>query len=139
MKYVKKYNDAHYKLKNKDNKKINYVLSNSPDMIYKSTMIGESSLEFDVEFAINKIKNKFKQEDVKRLFSDELLEWIDPDWSDKYDSEHDWYNDHNNGEIQDIIIEQIINWYVKEYGKISVNDEIKLKDRIKKEYDILKY
>jgi hypothetical protein len=101
--------------------------------------LSESNVEFDVEFAITKIKDKFSEDEVNILFDNELLEWVDPDWSDEYDSEYDWYVEHNNGEAQDVVIDQLIDWYMKEYGEISVDEQIELKDRIKKEYDVLNY
>lgn len=97
------------------------------------------SSQFDVEFAIAKIKEKFTDDKVASLFDNEVLEWVDPDWSDNYDSEYDWYMDHNNGEAQDVIIDQLIDWYMKEHGKIPVGEQIKLRDRIKDEYDVLNY
>ena len=97
------------------------------------------STQFDVEFAITKIKDKFTEDEVCSLFDNEVLEWVDPDWADDYDSEYDWYIDHNNGEAQDVVIDQLIDWYMKEHGKISVDEQIELKDRIKEEYDALNY
>ena len=93
--------------------------------------------EFDITFAMSKIKEKYSEEEVAEIFDNEILEWVDPDWEDEYESEYDWYIDHNNGEAQDVVIEQIINWYRSEYKKeLSDNEYLKLFDEIKSHYGI---
>lgn len=98
----------------------------------------DSSEEFDIDFAMSKIKEKFSEEEVVAMYDEELLEWVDSSWEeDGYDSEYDWYVDHNNGEAQDVVITQIINWYKKEYNKdLSIDDHSDLFDEIKSEYGI---
>jgi hypothetical protein len=69
-----------------------------------------------------------------------ILEWVPSDWEDEDESEYDWYMNHNNGEAQDVIIEQIIDWYKKEFNKqLSPDDEIKLFKAIKSNYSIIDY
>ena len=99
------------------------------------------STEFDIEFAITKIKDKFTEEQVIDMFDNEVLEWVDDDWADEYDSEYDWYIDHNRGEAQDVIIDQLVDWYDKEFGNNSLTQDNKsdLIDRIKEDYDALNY
>lgn len=93
--------------------------------------------EFDITFAMSKIKEQYSEEKVAEMFDNEILEWVDPDWEDEYESEYDWYMDHNNGEAQDVIIEQIINWYRSEYKKeLSDNEYLELFDEIKSHYGI---
>jgi hypothetical protein len=92
---------------------------------------------FDLEFAMSKIKEKYSEYEVAEMFDNEILEWVDPDWEDEYESEYDWYMDHNNGEAQDVIIEQIINWYRSEYKKeLSDNEYLELSDEIKSHYNL---
>lgn len=107
------------------------------DILNKS----ESIEEFDLEFAMSKIKEKYSEMDVAQMFDEELLEWIHPEWEDDgYESEYDWYMNHNNGEAQDVVIESIINWYKKEYSKkLSPDDEVTLFKSIKSHYDTLDY
>ena len=95
---------------------------------------------FDLDFAIGKIKEEFDEDKVVQMFDEEVLEWVDSDWEDDYESEYDWYVDHNNGEAQDSVITQIINWYKKEFDKtLSIDEHSELFDSIKSEYDCLNY
>ncbi len=97
----------------------------------------ESKEEFDLEFAMAKIKEKYSEMDVAKMFDEELLEWVDPDWEEEYESEYDWYMDHNNGEAQDVVIEQIINWYKGEFNKkLSIDEYSELFDEIKDHYNL---
>lgn len=97
----------------------------------------ESVEEFDLDFAMSKIKEEYSEEKVTEMFDEELLEWVDPDWEDDYESEYDWYIDHNNGEAQDVVIEHVINWYRKEYDKkLSSDDYAQLFDEIKSHYNL---
>jgi len=104
---------------------------------YKKFNESESSEEFDLDFAMSKIKEKYSEMDVAEMFDQELLEWVDPDWEEEYESEYDWYMDHNNSEAQDVVIESIINWYKKEFNKkISSDDYSQLFDEIKSNYNL---
>jgi hypothetical protein len=107
------------------------------DILNKS----ESIEDFDLEFVMSKIKEKYSEMDVAQMFDQELLEWIHPEWEDDgYESEYDWYINHNNGEAQDSVITQIINWFKKEFDKNLIIDEhSELFDAIKSEYDCLNY
>lgn len=97
------------------------------------------SSTFDIDFAITKIKEKFTEDFVTSRFDEEVLEWVDSDWKDEYGSEYDWYVDHNNGEAQDVVIDEIIDWYQSEHGSISVDEQIELKKKIQEEYECLWY
>ena len=92
-------------------------------MRYLKKFNENSESDFDLEFAMSKIKENYSEEKVAEMFDEELLEWVDPDWEEDYESEYDWYVDHNNGEAQDVVIEQIIDWYKKEYSKSLSDDE----------------
>jgi len=117
---------------------------------YKSNITEDDAVEddtfeeyddyFDLDFAIAKIKDHFDEDKVIGMFDDEVLEWVDTDWEDEYESEYDWYVDHNNGEAQDSVITQIINWYKKEFNKtLNTDEHSELFDAIKSEYDCLNY
>lgn len=93
---------------------------------------------FDLELAITKIKEHFSEESVCQMFDEEVLEWVDDDWSDESESEYDWYMDHNNGEAQDVVIDQIIDWYKKDH-ELDSNSTSTLIDEIKSEYNCLNY
>jgi hypothetical protein len=108
--------------------------------IDKHSMLKENLETFDLQFAMAKIKEHFDEDKVIGMFDDEVLEWVDSDWEDEYESEYDWYVDHNNGEAQDSVITQIINWYKKEFNKtLSIDEHSELFDAIKSEYDCLNY
>lgn len=97
----------------------------------------ESVEEFDLDFAMSKIKEEYSDMDVAKMFDEELLEWVDPHWEDEYESEYDWYMDHNNGEAQDVVIEHIINWYRKEFNKeVKDEDFSELFNEIKSHYNL---
>lgn len=97
------------------------------------------SEDHNLEFAITKIKEHFDKDTVTEMFDNELLEWVDSDWEeDGYESEYDWYIDHNNGEAQDAIITQIIDWYSIEFKKkLNMDQHCELFDSIKLAYDCL--
>jgi hypothetical protein len=96
-----------------------------------------SESDFDLELAMTKIKEKYADEKVAEMFDEEILEWVDENWQDNYESEYDWYMDHNNGEAQDVIIEQIIDWYKKEYNKeLSIDEYSELFDEIIDHYSL---
>jgi hypothetical protein len=97
----------------------------------------EDKEEFDINLAMSKIKGQYSQEKVDEMFDEELLEWVDDSWEEDYESEYDWYVDHNNGEAQDVVIESIISWYKKEFSKeISKDDYSELFDEIKSNYNL---
>jgi hypothetical protein len=108
--------------------------------IDKHSMLKENLETFDPQFAMAKIKNHFDEDKVVQMFDEEVLEWVDSDWQDDYESEYDWYVDHNNGEAQDSVITQIINWFKKEFNKtLNIDEHSELFDAIKSEYDCLNY
>jgi hypothetical protein len=108
--------------------------------IDKHNMVKENLQNFDLQFAMAKIKDYFDEDKVVQMFDEEVLEWVDSDWQDDYESEYDWYVDHNNGEAQDSVINQIINWYKKEFNKtLNIDEHSELFDAIKSEYDCLNY
>lgn len=102
--------------------------------------IREYKENFDLDFAMAKIKNHFNLDSVTKMFDTEVKEWIDDNWKEGFETELDWYVDHNNGEAQDLVINQIISWYEKEFNKdLSQNDRKELVNSIQNEYKILKY
>jgi hypothetical protein len=99
----------------------------------KKYKINESSN--DISFIMSKIKEEFDEEKVAKILDEEILEWVDSDWENNYESEYDWYQDHNNGEAQDVVVNSIIDWYESKYEKKLDDDiTIELSGRIKEEY-----
>jgi hypothetical protein len=102
--------------------------------------IFENDGEFDINFAMAKVKEHYTEDKVCEMFDSEILEWVDGDWEDDYESEYDWYIDHNNGEAQDVVINSIINWFVADHNKVlNIDQHCELHDAIKQEYDCLNY
>ncbi len=94
--------------------------------------------EFDLDLAITKIKEQFSDEEVISNYDEEILNWVEEDWVDDYDSEYDWYIDHNNGEAQDVVVSDIISWYKGEFSKeLSLDEYSDLYDAIKSEYGLI--
>jgi len=95
---------------------------------------------FNIDDAMSSIRNAYSEDAVTSAFDSEVIDWVDEDWVDDYDCEYDWYVDHNNGEAQDVIIDDIIKWYKSQINiRLDVMNEIELSDAIKQEYSCLFY
>ena len=95
--------------------------------------------QFDLDLAITRVKEEYSDDEVASRYDDEMMNWVDSDWEEDgdYDSEYDWYIDHNNGEAQDVVIGEMIDWYKRTYDKdISDDDYSDLFDEIKSEYGL---
>ena len=95
--------------------------------------------QFDLDLAITRVKEEYSDDEVASRYDDEMMNWVDSDWEEDgdYDSEYDWYIDHNNGEAQDVVIGEIIDWYKRTYDKdMSDEDYSDLFDEIKSEYGL---
>ena len=129
MKYIKTFEDI------SDDENFNPVLGFDD----KDTEQEKTTGKFDLDLAISRIKEEYSEDEVSARYDLEILEWVDPDWEEdgNYDSEYDWYIDHNNGEAQDVVIGEMINWYKRTYEKdISDEDYSELFDEIKSEYGL---
>lgn len=125
MKYIKTFEDI------SDDENFNPVLGfdNKDTEQEKST--------FDLDLAITRIKEEYSDNEVASRYDLEIMEWVDPDWEEDYECEYDWYIDHNNGEAQDVVIGEMINWYKRTYDKdMSDEDYSELFDEIKSEYGL---
>lgn len=102
--------------------------------IDKNSIINESLNNFDVDFAIAKIKEHFTFDKVKQMLDKEVLEWTPEDEDGSY------YTDHSNGEAEDAIITHLIDWFSSKYpsGYLDENEDI-LRDAIQKEFNFLNY
>jgi broad-specificity NMP kinase len=81
------------------------------------------------------LEKNYSDEKIAELLDDEIINWVDPDWEDEYDSEYDWYVDHNNKEAEDSVIEGII-YSIKNDLNIEF-DEQELIELIKEMYSDL--
>jgi hypothetical protein len=91
------------------------------------------SAEFDLEFALAKIKDQFTFEKVKKMLDTEVLEWI-PESGEEVSEET------TQEAAKDIIIDHMIDWYEKTYPSADQSPEItnQLIEGIKRDYDFLK-
>jgi hypothetical protein len=79
----------------------------------------------DLQHAVVKIKEKYSEQKVANMLNNEIAEWTD----------NGNYKDISNGEAEEIVIHQLINWYKKEFNKkIEEFDIAKLEDLLKSEY-----
>lgn len=88
-----------------------------------------------MEELLNYLNQNFDEQKVSEMLDEEIINWVDADWEEDYESEYDWYIDHNNNEAEDEIINQIM----KEVKNALPNlpSEIDVFDVIKEVFPIL--
>lgn len=86
--------------------------------------------EFDINFVMAKIKSYWSEYDVINLVDEEIEEIIDDsNLTDKnksghqYETKREWYDDHGNGEAEELVAERIVDWYESEYNKILTEEQ----------------
>ena len=90
----------------------------------------------DKDFLLNYISERFSEYDVAQAIDDEILNWVDADWSDEhYDNEYDWYLDHNAGEAENVVVTTMINTIKHEHADIP--EDIDIYDAILELFPIL--
>jgi hypothetical protein len=88
----------------------------------------ESAL-LDIDFTIAKIKDRFSEEEVADMVAKEVAEWSD---------DSDFYSSNGNGEAEEVVIHEMINWFKKEFSKqIEESEFAALEDEIKAAYQTL--
>ena len=62
------------------------------------------------------VKNYFGDKDVVSVLDQRIEDgdYIDDDWQDEYDSEHDWYAEYGNGECENEIHGEILKEIAKQ-------------------------
>ena len=87
------------------------------------------SASLDIDFAIVKIREHFSEEEVTEMVSKEIAEWSDDD---------EFYSNNGNGEAEEVVIQEMINWFKREFSKqIEESDFAALEDEIKATYQAL--
>lgn len=61
-----------------------------------------------MEELLNYLNQNFDEQKVAEMLDEEIMNWVDADWEEDYESEYDWYVDHNNNEAEDEIVNQIM-------------------------------
>ncbi len=90
----------------------------------------------DLNLVFDEIINKYSENDIIEILHGEILEWVDSDWENKYESEYEWYVDHNNGEAEDVVIGQLISDYEhKNSIKLDSETYLNLYEKLKKYYN----
>lgn len=102
-----------------------YITVSAVQTVINDYQRHNESANTDVSFAISKITDSFTKEDVSEMLKKEKLEW--------FDSEED-YNQNNNGEAEDVIIDFIIDDFEKKHEKVE--DKTNLEKAIKEEYSL---
>jgi hypothetical protein len=78
----------------------------------------ENFSEFDPDFAIAKIKHKYSEYDVKNMVDDEIENWVEENQiGDNYEGKVDWYYDNAAGEAEEVVVDQLIDWYETDFNK----------------------
>lgn len=87
------------------------------------------NLGLDIDFAIVKIREHFSEEEVTGMVSKEISEWSD---------DEEFYSNNGNGEAEEVVIQEMINWFKREFSKqIEESDFAALEDEIKAAYQAL--
>ena len=83
----------------------------------------------DIDFAIVKIREHFSEEEVAGMVTKEISEWSD---------DEEFYSSNGNGEAEEVVIQEMINWFKREFSKqIEESDFAALEDEIKATYQAL--
>jgi hypothetical protein len=83
----------------------------------------------DIDFAIVKIREHFSEEEVAGMVAKEIAEWSD---------DKDFYSNNGNGEAEEVVIQEMINWFKREFSKqVEEGDFAALEDEIKATYQSL--
>lgn len=83
----------------------------------------------DTDFAIVKIREHFSEEEVASMVKKEISEWVD---------DEDFYTTNGNGEAEEVVIQEMINWFKREFSKQIEEDEFAaLEDEIRAAYQVL--
>lgn len=82
----------------------------------------------DLQHVVAKIKEKYSEQKVTDMLNSEISEWTDTDN----------YKDISNGEAEEMIMHQLVNWYQKEFSKkFEESDIAQLENLLKSEYQCL--
>jgi hypothetical protein len=80
--------------------------------------------------------NKYTDQEVAELLDEEIINWVEEDWDEDYESEYDWYIDHNNKEAEDAIID-FLKKEISIFCEGKIPENIDVCELIKNKFDIL--
>ncbi len=81
---------------------------------------------------------QYDESEIRERADDQMHEYIDDDWdaSGDYDSEYEWYIDHNNGEAEDDVLNEVVRGYEKDHGELSIDNFADVFDTLKMEWNL---
>jgi len=88
------------------------------------------------EQIVKYIKENFSEEKVLNDLDQEILQWLDEDWNDEFESEYDWYGEYGNGEAEDVVRNDIINNILTK-SELIIDKEIDLYEIVNEIFSIL--
>ena len=88
------------------------------------------------EQVIAYIEDNFKEESVCNDLDQEILQWLDEDWNDEFESEYDWYGEYGNGEAEDVVRKYIVNSILTKSGLI-IDTDVDLNEVVNEIFPIL--
>ncbi len=96
------------------------------------------SKDININFIVSKIKEEWSDQKVKNMIEREWENWVDDDWEEsEFDSNKEWYDEHNNGEAEEVVFDHLIGWFEKKFGKKLDDSQIKeIQKILKKEYEV---
>lgn len=83
---------------------------------------------------IEQVLVKYPEDLVISLYDEEVLSWVDEDWDEEFDNEHDWYTDFGRGEAEAEIIKNII---ADVFGIVDADTYCEISDALCEEFLIL--
>lgn len=96
------------------------------------------SKDLDINSIVSKIKEEWSTQKVRDMIEREWENWIDDDWEEsEFDSNKEWYDEHNNGEAEEVVFDHLIGWFEKKFDKKLDDSRIKeIQKILKKEYEV---
>ena len=73
------------------------------------------------------IKGLYTEKQIDEMISEGVYDYLDDDWDENYESEHEWYRDFGSGEVETSIFDGIIK---KVDNEFDLPDDWYLKDHI---------
>ena len=104
--------------------------------------------EYDIHFIISKIGEEFSTTRVKKMFDDEVYNWSDGDFDlppeeigeEDFDgSAATWYKNNGNGEAEEIVLYQMIDWFESKYSGLTAGTYKSVYSKLQDIYKFLKH
>lgn len=100
----------------------------------------ETLIEFDPDFALSKIKDFYSQSQIEKMIRDEVDNWVEDTESSEYENPMDWYSNNGSGEVEEIVIDQLMDWYEREYvTELTDSQRVDLSNKIIATYSELQF